>query len=284
MKVSLLIANYNNGKYFQDCWQSIVGQTYENWEVIIVDDGSTDDSVNIIRQIVNGDVRVRFYSNEKNFGCGYTKRRCAELANGDLMGFLDPDDFLEMNALSILVESFKLENDKGLFFSLFNRVNENKAVISEKKYERNVNYNDPYFFNFEGIISHFTLFRKEVYNLTEGIDPYMLRAVDQDLYLKLCEKCKIGFVNAVLYNYRIHSQGISTGGDQNINRIKANYWHWYAINAAAKRRGIYVENLFAEHFVSISYKRENELIINSKTYKLAQKLSSIYQKIKGSKK
>ena len=56
---SILIANYNNGKYFEDCYKSIITQTHENWEVIIVDDASTDDSVVVIKKINGEDARFK---------------------------------------------------------------------------------------------------------------------------------------------------------------------------------------------------------------------------------
>lgn len=82
---SLLIANYNNGKFFQDCYNSIMAQTYSNWEVIIVDDASTDNSVAIIKKIIGDDTRFKVYENPENKGCGFTKRKCAELATGELL-------------------------------------------------------------------------------------------------------------------------------------------------------------------------------------------------------
>ena len=59
MLFSILIANYNNGHFFNDCFQSIINQTYQNFEVIVVDDGSTDDSVNIIKQLIISDKRFK---------------------------------------------------------------------------------------------------------------------------------------------------------------------------------------------------------------------------------
>lgn len=56
-KISLLVANYNNRRYFKDCYDSIVSQTYENWEVIIVDNASTDYSVDIIKKLIAEDSR-----------------------------------------------------------------------------------------------------------------------------------------------------------------------------------------------------------------------------------
>lgn len=276
---SILVANYNNGVFFKDCWHSIISQTYDNWEVIIVDDCSTDASLELIQQLVGNDPRVKIVKNIANKGCGYTKRRCVELASGLLCGFVDPDDVLETYALEVMVSAFQNNPTIGLVFSRFTTVDENLKTLSEKKYILQVDYSDPYFFNFGGVISHFAVFKRELYLQTDGIDAYMLRAVDQDLYLKLCEKGEVLNIEDILYKYRIHINGISTGGNEGENVSKASYWHWYAINAAAKRREIYVEDLFTKSFFTARQfhriKSKIQLIENSGSYKLAQKLGSI---------
>ncbi|MEZ0129887.1 glycosyltransferase family 2 protein [Flavobacterium sp. LBUM151] len=103
--VSILVANYNNGHFFADCYQSILNQTYINWEVIIVDDGSIDDSVRVVKKMIGDDKRFKLYVNKENKGCGYTKNRCALLAQGEILGFLDPDDALTSNALTVMSEA-----------------------------------------------------------------------------------------------------------------------------------------------------------------------------------
>ena len=95
---SVLIANYNNGQYLQDAIDSILCQTYTDWEVVIVDDGSTDNSKEIYRQYEQNS-RFHIVYNEQNRGCGYTKWRCVEEAHGEICGFLDPDDVLMSDAL-----------------------------------------------------------------------------------------------------------------------------------------------------------------------------------------
>ena len=86
---SILIANYNNGRYLQEAIDSVLAQTYTNWEIVLVDDKSTDQSFEIYEKYKD-DYRFRFFYNDQNMGCGYTKRRCVSMAKGDLCGFLDP--------------------------------------------------------------------------------------------------------------------------------------------------------------------------------------------------
>ncbi len=281
MLFSILIANYNNGNYFSTCWQSIINQTYKNWEVIIVDDKSTDNSVQLIKQIVANDGRVKFLENDKNYGCGYTKKQCANLATGQVCAFLDPDDALELNALQMMIDAFEVDSELVLAYSKHHRCNTQLISMGNNYDLPIINTADAFYFNLGGVISHFTAFKTNAYKKTAGIDAYMLRAVDQDLYLKLCEQGPTKAINNYLYKYRIHANGISTGNDDS-NVTKADYWHWYAINAAAKRRGIYIENLFTDKFVNKgSYtflQKTQQLILNSGSYKLAQKISTIKNK------
>jgi glycosyltransferase involved in cell wall biosynthesis len=249
MKFSILIANYNNGKYFVDCWNSLLKQTYTNWEAIIVDDCSTDDSLEIIKNTVNNDCRAIILLNDKNYGCGYTKKRCIDNANSELCAFLDPDDLITHNALQTMLDVFLNSPESALVYSNYQRCDFKLQPINPIRKSRQVENGNPNFFNLNGYISHFAVFKRSVYMCTAGIDEFMLRAVDQDLYLKLYEKGLVMFTDEVLYKYRVHIDGISTGTD-GVNVTKADYWHWYAINSAAKRRGISVEKLFLEKFVN----------------------------------
>ncbi|MCD6017980.1 MAG: hypothetical protein K0S53_1101 [Bacteroidetes bacterium] len=278
-KISILIANYNNGEFFQDCWNSLVNQTYSNWEAIIVDDKSTDNSVEIIRQIIHGDSRAKLHINERNLGCGYTKRRCAELGCGELYGFLDPDDTLEPNALELMNSVFSENTSVVLAYSKHRRYDSTLTNIISKEYNiSSIDSKDIFYFNLSGTITAFAVFKADAYKKTAGIDAYMLRAVDQDLYLKLCEMGETMPVHEYLYKYRIHANGISTG-DGIATVSKAEYWQWYAINAAAKRRGVYVEDLFSQYYINKSMynklAKDYQLVLNSVGFKLSRKLSAV---------
>src|ERR1700730_15603176 len=103
MLFSILIANYNNSRFLEDALQSVLCQTYTDWEIILVDDGSTDQFEEVADKY-KPNHRIKIFRNEKNAGCGSTKRKCAEKASGSLLAFLDPDDFLHPDALKIMSE------------------------------------------------------------------------------------------------------------------------------------------------------------------------------------
>ncbi|MBF0597493.1 glycosyltransferase family 2 protein [Faecalibacter rhinopitheci] len=275
---SILVANYNNGHYFEDCYKSIINQNYQNYEVIIVDDCSTDNSIEIIKKLIKNDNRFKIYQNSTNNGAGYTKRKCIDFATGEICAFVDPDDAITSEALLVMVNAYIDNPNSSLIYSQYIRcdVDLNEESYFKSKQVVN-NLND--FFNFEGNISHFSMFSKSFYLKTEGINPYLKRAVDQDLYIKLYEKGPVVFIDKYLYKYRIHSGGIST----NENKSKAIFWHWVVILDAAKRRNINVEEIFVNQYVSRKdFNKINnkvELIKKSRLLKILHKigLSPIYK-------
>ena len=74
MKFSILIAHFNNGEYFKACYESIINQTYTNWEAIILDDASQPEEIELVKKTIGTDKRFSFYKNDKNEGVGFTKK------------------------------------------------------------------------------------------------------------------------------------------------------------------------------------------------------------------
>jgi glycosyltransferase involved in cell wall biosynthesis len=234
MLFSILIANYNNGHFFIDCYNSIIKQTYSNWEAIIVDDGSNDNSLEVIKRIIGNDSRFKLYENDKNRGCGFTKNKCCEYANGEILGFLDPDDAIKYNALEVMVDAHKTNNEAAIITSNYELVDLNLNVISKGINASKIPKGKSYLTYGQGALTHFATFKRHAYNNTLGIDPLMKRAVDQDLYYKLEEQGNHIFSENYFYLYRIHENSIS----ENENLFKARYWHYYTKKAAYKRRKI----------------------------------------------
>lgn len=233
MKFSILVAHYNNATFFRECFESIIKQTYTNWEVIIVDDYSSESEKNELKELIAGDSRFVLHENEKNRGVGYTKKRCVELATGNICGFVDPDDALTPDALE---ESIKLYSDKNIVatYSKFYICDENLAINKLFPYSRKVKNGKKLFFNIQFDIAHFFTFRKKIYDTTEGINEALTSSVDQDLYLKLYEKGDFFFVNKSLYLYRIHTNGVSQDKKKK-GKLHTN-WHIALYNTLKRRQ------------------------------------------------
>lgn len=212
---SILIANYNNGAYLQEAIDSVLAQTYDNWEVILVDDKSTDESAAIYGKYVADD-RFKIYYNDANRGCGYTKRRCAELANGELCGFLDPDDALLPEALETMVKAHAEHPECSLIYSTCYRYSgDREAEMPVWDFIGPIPEDSDFLIYRKKLVSHFVSFKRAAYNRTEGIDPILQAAVDRDLYYRLEEQGSILHIPVPLYLYRINNaHSISIGSEK----------------------------------------------------------------------
>ena len=101
-KVSVIIPLYNTEEYIADCLQSVLDQTYQNFEIICVDDGSTDSGADIVKGFADKDKRIRFIQIE-NHGQGYVRNMALEKADGEYIQFLDADDHLDALTLELAV-------------------------------------------------------------------------------------------------------------------------------------------------------------------------------------
>lgn len=248
---SVLIANYNNGKYLQEAIDSVLAQTYTNWEIIIVDDSSTDNSNELYKQL-GSDSRIHIYNNEENKGCGFTKRRCAELANGEICGFLDPDDTLSLDALEVMVTAHSSNRNVSLVYSRHNEMDANMNFLKVSIQQTAMPIGGSFLYG-DGGISAFASFKKNLYKKTSGINPDFQRAIDHDLYYKLEEVGDVLFIDKVLYNYRLFTgNNISVGDNSN----KAFLWHIISEVDACRRRQLPIEDVIYRDFNSfISWHR-----------------------------
>ncbi|SDL28405.1 Glycosyltransferase involved in cell wall bisynthesis [Clostridium cochlearium] len=138
--VSIIMPAYNCERYIEDAINSVIAQTYNSWELIVIDDGSKDNTVRIIEELSNKDYRIRFYKNEKNLGVSETRNRGISLAKGEWIAFLDSDDMWEDSKLE---KQIKLSNKVGAEFvftgsSFINECGDNyKGIL---KVPEKVNY------------------------------------------------------------------------------------------------------------------------------------------------
>lgn len=97
--VSIVMPAYNCEKYILEAINSVIAQTYQNWELLVIDDGSTDNTLQIINEMGKKDARIKPLQNEKNMGVSATRNRGIDLASGDWIAFLDSDDMWDTTKL-----------------------------------------------------------------------------------------------------------------------------------------------------------------------------------------
>jgi glycosyltransferase involved in cell wall biosynthesis len=109
--VSVLVTVYNREAYLAACLDSILTSTWEDFEVVVVDDGSSDGSLMIAEAYATQDPRIRFYRNERNLGDYPNRLRAAELARGKYLKYVDSDDLIYRHSLAIMVEAMEAYPD-----------------------------------------------------------------------------------------------------------------------------------------------------------------------------
>lgn len=116
-KVSILTTVYNRDEYLAACIESVLASTYQDWEMIIVDDQSKDNSAFVAQSYAEMDDRIKFYSNAKNLGDYPNRNQAAGYAKGKYIKYLDADDLIYPHGLSIMVETMEVFSDCALGIS-----------------------------------------------------------------------------------------------------------------------------------------------------------------------
>ena len=113
--VSVIMPAYNCEKYVVEAINSVLAQTYKNWELLVLDDGSNDNTLQVIEEFSKNDSRIKALPNGKNMGVSATRNRGIELATGEWIAFLDSDDMWESKKLEKQLEVAKEKEAEFLF-------------------------------------------------------------------------------------------------------------------------------------------------------------------------
>ena len=212
--VSIVVPIYNMGSSIENCVKSLQNQDYKNIEIILVDDGSTDDTFNRCLNIAQQDQRVIALHTD-NQGSGPARNCGIEHSNGKYIYFPDADDYLESNAITRLVEAIKYDNCDLVVFGHKN-IKSNGEISFLKKYEEKVfNANDlrKSYSNSILIKSKWTIqgapwnkfFDLDVIRRNNVRYPSLRRHQDEGFIARyMCYATKVHFIEDVLYNYYVN--------------------------------------------------------------------------------
>lgn len=227
---SVLMANYNNGRFLGDAINSIVNQSYKNWEIIFVDDASTDNSVEIIEGFISNGLNIKLYKHEIKLEVGATKDDCCRFGNGFIFGFLDSDDTLSPDALKIMIKAHLSNPRHSIIYSSLYYCDSSLKIKFQARWIKQI---PPDLTNLHvDYVSQFATFKGDFYRKSGGADRSLTSAIDKDLWYRIEEYGPVLFVDKSLYFYRENINGVSQ--NKNLNLAREN--HLKVIRQAMKRR------------------------------------------------
>ena len=234
VKISIIVPIYNAEIFLHESISSLLNQTFKDIELICVNDGSTDNSLNILKEFALKDNRIRII-NQKNAGCGFARNKGLNESNGDYCYFFDPDDFLVEDALEKLyLNAIRNDSDIVLFKLAFKSDNKpvdyNNPHFNLDEYFDNVDF-DNFAFNYKEIKQYimnakafapwFKLYKREFLNHYDDLYfPINLPFDDVPFHIKtLLRAKKISFVPDFFYHYRIDNLNSINNNPKNCMEI-----------------------------------------------------------------
>lgn len=215
--VSIITPSFKSEKFISKTIESVLKQTYQNWEMIIVDDISPDNSNIIIEKYRTKDSRIKLIKLEKNSGPAIARNRAIEEAKGRYIAFLDSDDLWTPEKLSKQI-SFMQENDVALSYTGYYRIEEESGeIIDQIHVPKKVDYSELLKQNIIGCLT-------AVYD-TEKIGkvymPDIRKRQDFGLWLSILKKVPYAYgMDEPLAHYRVRTASVSS------NKIHASKYNW----------------------------------------------------------
>lgn len=216
MKISIIIASYNYAEYIEEAINSVINQSYQDWELIIVDDGSNDGSIEIIKSYYEKDNRIRFFQHAQgqNRGLKETLLLGIKHASGDWIAFLESDDYFSPDNLAKKIESIKKYPYVNLIFNKVKFLSEEKRKqqkifeniqkkLSKKKFPKNMFYD---FYIDNTILTFSSVMTKKKVLQNVNFDTPFDAALDRWLWVHLAYNNNFYYIDEELTFWRLHPQ------------------------------------------------------------------------------
>ncbi|WP_247141053.1 glycosyltransferase family 2 protein [Escherichia coli] len=209
--VSIIMPSFNSANTICEAIDSVIMQTYNNWELLITDDCSTDTTVSLVKSYCENDDRIKLFQNKINSGAAVSRNYSLENARGEYIAFLDSDDFWFSNKLEVQLEFMKLNRGADFTFTAYELID--ASGISKNKFVdlqgENVSVGYLDMLRKKATLGCSTVILKRS-AFQEIRMPLLRTGQDYALWLKLLKTGKKAFlINCVLMKYRILPNSIS---------------------------------------------------------------------------
>ncbi len=220
--VSVIMAAKNVEKYISEAIDSVINQTYKNWELIIVDDGSNDTTLSIIHSYVKNDSRIKIICNEKSVGQAIARNTAVKNSSGDFLAILDADDIAMPDRITGQVHFLENNPNVSAIGGHAEIIDENGKSLGIKRKALNI---DAIRFSLllqNQFIHSAMMIRRDVFNKFGGYDNDFLYAEDYDLWCRIIEKNIILNINKVVSKYRIQPGSVTKMKDTQRIQLRNN--------------------------------------------------------------
>lgn len=290
--ISIIIPIYNVEKYIRKCIDSVINQTYKNLEIILVDDGSTDNSGNICEEYKKKDSRIKVI-HKKNGGVSSAKNAGIEESTGNFIAFIDGDDSVAVDYCEILYRnivdtdsdfsmvSYKVVKDDGTIITdaaKDNDMTENEVIIYEnediiteilkqktlknfvcKMYKKGIVHNFPIGVTYEDIVYTYEIGKKSIRAVYINNSCYNYLKRNDSLTAVYSEKNMLDFNNAILSRYQMVSENHPNLMRYNVHSFLASTIALSSQNILSNRKYASVDEKVIKLInIIIEYTKENE--------------------------
>lgn len=205
--VSILMLGYQSVQFIKAAIDSIKVQTFTDWELIFVDDCSTDGTYELASKLAESDKRIKVFQNERNIGVVKNRKKAYELSSGDFICHVDNDDLLERWALEEVLREFLRRPEVMYIYTDLAQIDVGGNI---ELYSKNHDFDSEklYLFGWR----HFAMYRRSVMEHIEGYNDKLISACeDGDLAMQIAEKFQCFRYPKVLYYYRNTGRNTSLG-------------------------------------------------------------------------
>lgn len=213
--ISVVLPVFNGEKFLSKSIESVLNQTYQNIELIIVNDNSNDNTLHIANQFAEKDNRVQIINNPVNKKLPASLNIGHNACNGDFITWTSDDNFYEADTLKILLDNL-LKKEADVVYSNFTLIDDKDQKIREVTLPAIENL------IFGNVISCCFMYRKEVYQRNNGYNEAYFLIEDYDFWLRAALHSKFYQINQSLYNYRKHEESLTN--QISVDEAKNSLW------------------------------------------------------------
>ena len=201
--ISVVMPAYNAHKYIKSAIESILGQTFRRFELIIINDCSTDKTLPIIRSYSKKDSRIKIINNNKRLDIALSLNKGVGIASSNIIARMDADDIAFPNRLELQYKLINSSRNIGVVGANIEIMDEVENVIATRSYPTSSNKLKSCLFRYSPFAHPVVFFRKNMFEKVGGYDPKYSPTEDLDLWFRLGSKSEFRSINETLLKYRL---------------------------------------------------------------------------------